>query len=183
MQVATVYKGTFRPLIDSIKHAKHMPADKRIIAINQHNNVPRTTMIMNGIVNILQRIQVVLIDYDLNLILRKTFLLDILFHILPRSIRWHVVNIHDMEVVVLLHEDWVQVAEVELGVYVVVGGRDDAERQLGWEVGFEIVLLLVELLLGGEQLLYSLGFGLLVPVVGCHLYLDLALKVDIVRDI
>jgi hypothetical protein len=105
MEVATVDKGTLRPLIDSIKHAKDMPPDKRIITINQHNNVPRTTMIMNSLINILQRIHVMLIDYDLNLILRKTFLLDILFDILPCSIRRRVVNIHDMEVVVLLHED------------------------------------------------------------------------------
>ncbi len=54
---------------------------------------------------------------------------------------------------------------------------------MGLEVGLEVVLLFVELLLGGEQLLYSLGFGLLVPVVGGHLYLDLAFKVDIVREI
>lgn len=62
---------------------------------------------------------------------------------------WGVIDEYDMIVGVVLHKYWVEVSQVESSFHILIGGYNNAERQLFFElidfVGFlEILGLLVD---------------------------------------
>ena len=59
---------------------------------------------MYRVINVLQRVKILLIYDDFNLLLWELFLLYIFVHLFPGMVRRGVINVHDMEVVVVLHE-------------------------------------------------------------------------------
>lgn len=82
---------------------------------------------MRRLIDITQRLLIVLIDIQLQLILFDTIHIHILMHLLWRAILWMIINIDDMIVCILLLENRVQVLEDIVSVIVLVTRNNDAE--------------------------------------------------------
>jgi len=104
-------------------------------------------MAMNCIVDVVQCEQILCINDNLDSCLVQFPVLNIFPDIVAGLVLRGVVNVDDVVVVVLLHEDGVQVTQVESACHVVVGGDDDAEGQLVGYVLAELILGLVSVFL------------------------------------
>ena len=110
MKIITVHKRTLYPLINSIIQRKHLPSHKRIIPINKHHYLPWMAIIMYGVINILQRKYIFLIYHNSNFILGNISFLYISLNILSRFIWRCIVNVDDVIILVLLHENGVKIS-------------------------------------------------------------------------
>lgn len=183
MKIITVHKGTSRPVINSIIQPQHLPTNESIIPINQHSNFPSLTMVMYGIVYIIQCKDVLLVYDDFNFLGRNLFLLYVCLDILSCQVGWGVIYVYYVVVVVVLHENWVQVAKIKSAVDVLVRWSDQAEGQLWVHVLQEWVFRVIQLFLGIQDLFYLQLFLLVSLIIRSHLYLNLTLKINIMHHI
>ena len=147
MKVITVHKRTLCPLINSIIQRKHLPPHKRVIPIDQHHYLPWTTIIMYGVVNILQRKYIFLIYHYSDFILRNISLLYIPLNILPCFIWRCIVNINYMIILVLLHKNRVKISQIQLALDIIVRWRYYTKWQLLIHIFTYLILLLIDFLL------------------------------------
>lgn len=112
MQIITIYKRTLCPLINSIIQRKHLPPNKRIIPINKHHYLPWMAIIMYGVINILQRKNILFIYHYSNFLLGNISFLYISLNILSRFIWRCIVNVDDVIILVLLHKNRVEISQI-----------------------------------------------------------------------
>ncbi len=84
-----------------------------------------------------------IINKDLNLIIWNTLFLEIFFDILAGQVWGGVIDVDHVVVLVVLHEDWVEVTQVETGLGVLIGGDDKTESQLVMVVLAELIKWLI----------------------------------------
>lgn len=94
---------------------------------------------MNSIVNVVHGFLVLVIDEHLDFVRGDAALLDIFFDVFASLVWGGVIDVDDMVVLVVLHENGVEVAEVQAGLDVFVGGDKEAETQLVVVVPAELV--------------------------------------------
>lgn len=105
----TVGHGCILALIHGVKEWKYIPTNKRIVPINDNNNLTRLAILMNSQMNVRQSFLILLVYNDFNFLFRYVLFLQVLLDELAGLVGRTVVDVDDMVVIVVLHEDWVQV--------------------------------------------------------------------------
>ena len=141
----TVSHGCIISLINCVIKSQYVSANKRIITINDDHHLSRITVFVNSHVKVVHGLSIFFVDDDLNVLLRYFFIFEIFFHILSCFIRWTIINVDYMIIVIILHENGVQVSQVKTIFNIVVWGCNDTERKLISSIKVNVVFF-VEIL-------------------------------------
>jgi len=138
---------------------------------------------MYTMINIKQCFFILLININLNPICWYAFIPQILLHKLACLVRRGVINVHHVVVCVVLHENGVQVAEIQLRFYVVIRGYKQTKTQLIRTITAQVIKLFVVCFLLFHDFLDRLTLGLFILVEGSQFDCNLSLKVYVMHKL
>lgn len=134
-------------------------------------------------VNVVKRLPIHIVYDDLDLVFWDLSFLDVVEDVLSGLVWRSVVNVDHVVVLVVLHEDRVEVSQVETRLDVVVGGNDQAKPQLSLFVLVQLVERLVIKLFVLDDFPDGPLLFLGALVEGREFDLDLAVEGDVVDEL
>ena len=114
---------------------------------------------MDTVVNVVQCLFVDIVDVNLYFFIRDVFVFEVLFHEFACLVGRSIINIHNVVILIVLHEDRVQISQIKLRFDVFVGRDKNTESELVFVVlaqlveGFVIQLFILHYLFDGLCLL------------------------------
>ncbi len=128
---------------ERIVQFEHLSSVKRVITVNEPDDFAIRTFFVDFFKNVLHGFLVYIVDNDFDFVLGNVFFLDVFFDKISSLVRGVVINVHDVVILIILHEEGVEISEVKFGFYVVVRGYKNAEPELGILVLVDVIFLLV----------------------------------------
>jgi hypothetical protein len=144
---------------ERIVQLEHLSSVKRVITVDEPDDFAICTFFMYFFKNVLHGFLVYVVDNDFDFVLGNVFLLDVLFDKVSSLVRGVVINVHDVVILVILHEEGVEISEVKSVFNIVVRRHYDAEPELMIFVIFDVVMLIIEFFFHLHDFFDSLCFG------------------------
>ena len=127
-QEVAVSHRCFISLVNCVEQSQNVSADERVVTINDGHNLARSAVLMNTQMNVVQSFLVLFVDNDFDVFLGDASFFKVLFDELACFVGRTVIDVNDVVVPVILHEDWVEVTEIKATFYVVIRRCNDAKR-------------------------------------------------------
>jgi hypothetical protein len=133
--------------------------------------------------NVLHGFLVYVVDNDFDFVLGYVFILDVLFDKVSSLVRGVIINVHDVIILVILHEEGVEISEVKFGFDVVVRGYKNAEPELGILVLADVIFLFVIRLFELDDILDDFDLLKWIILKRGELNIDISMKVDVMYEL
>lgn len=120
LEVAAVDHRALLSLVDGVVEAENVGADEGIVAFDDEGQLPDLAVVGDGVVDVEERLFVFFVGEDFDFFVRYFSVSDVFRDMLSCFVWRSVVDVHDVIVRIVLHEDRVEVPDVYFGLYVLV---------------------------------------------------------------
>ena len=180
LQVTAVNHGALVPLINCVVQIQHIGPNQGIITFDNQGQLTELAVIGDGVVNILGLFFVFPVCDDFDFFDWYAVVDNVFPYMLTSFINWSIIDIDNMVICVILHKDWIQVSQIETGVYILVWGDYDAKRELFFFVLDDFVVGIKVLSFSLDELLNSLSFVERIGVKSCNFDLNFASVLNVI---
>ena len=156
-----------------------LPSIEGVVPVNEAHDFSVRALFVDFFVNVLHGFFVDFIDDDFDFVLRNLLLLKVLLNELACFVRRVIIDVHDVVILVVLHEHGIKVPEVKSVFNIIVRRNNNTESKLMFFIAFDVVVLIKELFFHFHDFFDCIFFGLFTKVKWRHLDIYITMKIDI----
>ena len=160
-----------------------LPSIEGVVSVNQAHDFSVWTLFVDFFENVLHGFFVDVVDDNFDFVLWNLLLLKVLLNKLTCFVRRVIIDVHNVIVLVVLHEHGIKVSEVKFGFDIVVRTNNNTESQWCILILTDGIFLFVVGLLKVDNFLDNSGFFKWIVLKRRELDIDVSMKINVMNEL